>query len=223
MFKKAFTLAEILITLAIIGVIAALTLQPLIEKQKKLDTVTKLKKAYTTINEALRRSEADNGEYQFWESGYDLGPEEYLNKYWLPYFNVYKLCTSYSICGYSSSMPWTYMNGKAYTYGFSNSRRIPFITTDGILYQISVAVGDSDNNSVSQTNINIDVNGSKGPNIVGKDYFVFIRTDTQGIMPSCYGCTETTINSNCSTSGSGGYCAEKIRRAGWQIEDDYPW
>ena len=225
MKMNAFTLAEILITLAVIGVIAALTLQPLTKKYKKLETVTKLKKAYTTINEALRLSETDNGDYQTWESGIDLGPEEYLKKYWLPYFNVYKLCTTFSECGYTSNFPWTLMDGSRLNYNFSlSSRRIPFIATDGILYQISVAVGNTDNVSVNQTNINIDINGSKGPNIVGKDYFMFTRTDTNGIMPLGYNITKkSTINSNCSKSGNCHYCAEKIRRAGWKISDDYPW
>ena len=44
-YCHGFTLAEILITLAIIGVIAVLTLTTLIEKYKKLETITKLKKS----------------------------------------------------------------------------------------------------------------------------------------------------------------------------------
>ena len=47
--KKAFTLAEVLITLGIIGIVAAMTLPTLIGKYQKKQTVTQLKKAYRDI------------------------------------------------------------------------------------------------------------------------------------------------------------------------------
>ena len=42
--KKAFTLVEVLITLGIIGVVAAMTLPALIQKQHRKETSVKLKK-----------------------------------------------------------------------------------------------------------------------------------------------------------------------------------
>ena len=58
--KIAFTLAEVLITLGIIGVVAALTLPSVIERHQKLETVTKLKKAYSTLSQAIERAKVDN-------------------------------------------------------------------------------------------------------------------------------------------------------------------
>ena len=49
--KKAFTLAEVLITLGIIGIVAAMTLPTLIGKYQKKQTVTQLKKSYTEISQ----------------------------------------------------------------------------------------------------------------------------------------------------------------------------
>lgn len=49
-YKKAFTLAEVLITLGIIGVVAAITIPGLITKYQKLATVVKLKKVYSQLN-----------------------------------------------------------------------------------------------------------------------------------------------------------------------------
>lgn len=49
--KKAFTLAEVLITLGIIGIVAAMTLPALIGKYQKNQTLTQLKKAYTEISQ----------------------------------------------------------------------------------------------------------------------------------------------------------------------------
>jgi prepilin-type N-terminal cleavage/methylation domain-containing protein len=46
--KKGFTLAEVLITLGIVGVVATITLPSVIKNYQKRQTVTQLKKAYTT-------------------------------------------------------------------------------------------------------------------------------------------------------------------------------
>ncbi|MDR1327072.1 MAG: prepilin-type N-terminal cleavage/methylation domain-containing protein [Heliobacteriaceae bacterium] len=52
MKKKAFTLAEVLITLGIIGVVAALTIPSLIAKHKEKETVSKLKNIFSTLSNA---------------------------------------------------------------------------------------------------------------------------------------------------------------------------
>ena len=51
--KEGFTLAEVLITLGIIGVVAALTLPSLIQKNNNKVVETRLKKFYSTMNQAL--------------------------------------------------------------------------------------------------------------------------------------------------------------------------
>ena len=58
---NAFTLAEILITLGIIGVVAALTVPSLIQNHKKHVIETKLKHVYSIMNQAITMSEIDNG------------------------------------------------------------------------------------------------------------------------------------------------------------------
>ena len=106
--KTAFTLAEVLITLAIIGVVAALTMPNLIAKYQKQETVTRLKKAYSALSQALRMSEVDNGPYAYWEVpqySRTLNLTEYYEKYWYPYFKVLKACKTGQECGYSSSQP----------------------------------------------------------------------------------------------------------------------
>ena len=58
---RAFTLAEVLITLGIIGVVAAMTLPSLMNKIQKRDTAARLKKFYSAMNQAINRSTVDNG------------------------------------------------------------------------------------------------------------------------------------------------------------------
>lgn len=55
MRKIAFTLAEVLITLGIIGIVAAMTLPALINKYQQKQTITQLQKVYSVLNQALRQ------------------------------------------------------------------------------------------------------------------------------------------------------------------------
>ena len=59
-----FTLAEVLITLGIIGVVAALTIPNLMTAHKKHKIEAKLTKAVSTINQIIKQSEAENGEME---------------------------------------------------------------------------------------------------------------------------------------------------------------
>ena len=54
--KNGFTLAEVLITIGIIGIVAAMTLPAVIGNYKKQEVVSRLKKFYVTLNQALLMS-----------------------------------------------------------------------------------------------------------------------------------------------------------------------
>ncbi len=215
---SGFTLAEVLITLGIIGVVAALTMPALIGHYKKEETISKLKKAYTILNQAMKRSEVDNGAYEHWGSAFDMGPEEYINKYWVPYFNVTSVCKTFGECGYKTNTPFKKLDGTNDTTVVAHTNlRIPFMTADGIMYSISASSGDA---SVEDNTIFIDINGGKGPNVHGKDVFMFTRDKNKGILPLCYTNTEESIDNSCSKNGYGYCCAQKIMQDGWKI--NYP-
>ena len=59
--KSAFTLAEVLITLGIIGVVAALTLPSLIANYKNKEYATRAKHTYSLISQAIQKYQADAG------------------------------------------------------------------------------------------------------------------------------------------------------------------
>ena len=63
---SAFTLAETLITIGIIGIVAAMTLPAIIDQRQKVVTVNRLKKFYTTMEQAILLTEKDNGEIENW-------------------------------------------------------------------------------------------------------------------------------------------------------------
>lgn len=64
--KNGFTLAEVLITLGIIGVVAALTVPTLVQSYKERTTVAKLKEAFSIISQAQKLAIAENGQPANW-------------------------------------------------------------------------------------------------------------------------------------------------------------
>lgn len=97
--KNAFTLAEVLITLGIIGIVAAMTLPTLIANYKRQEYSTQIKKFYSTFSQAITRSEVDNGAAVYWTKAAQLKDDEgqvdyganaelnkvFMEKYILPY------------------------------------------------------------------------------------------------------------------------------------------
>ncbi len=66
MNKKAFTLAEVLITLGIIGIVAAMTIPTLISKYQEKAYITQLKKSYSVLQNAFQLAIAEHGTVNLW-------------------------------------------------------------------------------------------------------------------------------------------------------------
>ena len=75
----AFTLAETLIVIGIIGVVAALTIPTLNSDTNNKDKVTKVKKAYTVLEDAFGRMASEYGPLDEWSSDV-LTSERVANK-----------------------------------------------------------------------------------------------------------------------------------------------
>ena len=68
---KAFTLAEVLITLVVIGIIAAITVPVVMANHKKTETAAKLKKFYSTMSNNIALQEIQSGLKTYeWGAGY---------------------------------------------------------------------------------------------------------------------------------------------------------
>ena len=234
-----FTLAEVLITLGVIGIVAAMTMPMLVSKYQKTQTISQLQKAYSVLNQAFRLSEAENESSVYWDT--EKGIDFYFNQYWKPYLKIIYYCKGSrgsKGCAYDSGTPWKRANGRNDAYiALDDNSRMPVILADGTFVSILMNSGygsgdgtnpdDPDGDLVfpggQDTRIIVDLNGAGRPNQFGRDVFLFIRIPGRGVMPYGYNSEASEINSNCSKTGSGFMCAAKLIRDGWQMKDNYPW
>lgn len=152
--KKGFTLAEVLITLVIIGVIAAMTIPTLMNSTNNQEFRVGLKKAISALNQAMTLNYALEGT--------QIGAEN-LSSSQNIVDNLFKK---------RMSVITTATSGTAFGVGSTGitatDNQNVFYTADGARYAVSYAAGAYDPvaDQMYYGLILIDVNGEKGPNTV---------------------------------------------------------
>ena len=216
MIKSAFTLAEVLITLGIIGVVAAMTMPALIANHREQEYISKLKKVYSTLSQAYISVQNENGSADEWAVS-NVGGDRADSRLriFTPYLNVIKDCGLKKGCTDTN---------KKYRYLDKSSMGVEDIATKSDLARIILADGTlivmhphvspdcsfnwgkGDLQNVCAM-IWVDVNGNKTPNQVGLDTFRFYITK-KGIIPS--GTPDDIDNmfeESCNLNNSGSGCA----------------
>ena len=197
MKKNGFTLAEVLITLVIIGVISALAVPALIQNTQKQEYVSALKKAYSTLSQAMQEIIAEEGSPKG-DGGWVKDAESVYNLF-KQHLNVLKDCGSSAGCfnqlGSTANKGYKHLDKSTREYTSHNfnidaaGRKL--ILADGV--QIFFTSGGG--------SMYIDINGEKAPNQFGRDVFYFI-IDENGLKPYCSG--------GCTNESGGQSCACKI-------------
>lgn len=227
--RLAFTLAETLITLGIIGIVAAITLPTLINTYKKAVTISQLKKSYSILEQTIKMAERDYGTINDWEEWNDAEP--ILNKYFLPYLKgakVYGKTSDYkkAMCYEPNSKLFTNADdGHLYNWLDGVHIATPFYNkTASIRLSDGTCIGLNPSGVAYDKYVSIDINGSsRGPNIAGKDLFFYTIT-SKGIKPVGYDwdydtLSQTSTRNACNNSATFGglVCAAKIMAEGWKI------
>ena len=225
--KNGLTLAEVLITLGIIGIVAAMTIPTLITNYQKKTTATRVKKAYAELLQAIKLSENDNDSMESWTVGNDVSienTEKYIEKYIMPYYKGLTLCSEGldDKCGNP-------MSEAGANYLTMNGTTLSFLYRPTGIYVI------------------IDVNNKSNPNRIGYDAFYFKTNEKYELLPFGWynGLTREQIKKgykipeyeentdiySCKKSASEDTPNELNRHActallyldNWEFKKDYPW
>lgn len=192
-FKKvAFTLAEVLITLGIIGVVAAITMPSLIQKQTERATITKLKKEYSIMSNALMNAISEYGAPEHWEEviTYTNGENEMVERNSSGIYLITKYLKVIEDCGFEAKGCFAHKYKK---FNGSDERDFEnlgyyrkFILSDGTLVAMEAyAYKSSSTDRLGE--IWVDVNGKNPPNVIGKDMFLFVIEKNGKVHPHAEG------------------------------------
>ena len=170
--KSAFTLAEVLITLGIIGVVAALTISSTITKIRNYQLRENYKVAYSILSQAVKKAIAEDvGNFANTATDYknDIG---YVNSSSATK-KIYAEMQVVGTCAYN----------KVYNFNKTSDRpRLDWGTAyprsalaNGMCFNVNVNGG--------KVNLTIDTNGLKSPNRLGYDIFLFELNSNDQVVP----------------------------------------
>ena len=248
-----FTLAEVLIILGIIGIVATLTIPNLVAKYQKAQTVQRLKLVYSQLNEAIRLSEVENDDISGWN--FEQPSSSSFEQYLAPYMKIAQVSSTNSSSGFhGDGIKYYEISGNLTTLMWILRSPVDIYKTingtDLILFKTSSSgsfVGSK------QMSIYVDLNGIKTPpNQYGKDFFSIVISGKDGkriYFPGTYSSSEYTFPQEpntdrailketksdksyylkgnyrygCNKNALGHWCGRLIQVDGWKIKDDYPW
>jgi len=170
----AFTLAEVLIVLGIIGVVAEMTIPTLVANTQKQVLKTSFKKAYSTVSQAVEytKLDLDVSDLHTAYTYYDGSSYVYQDEYKTSFYKQLKVMGDQP---YSS--PPANFNKTAGAYWYSIGTEAPtHMLPDGSSIDCMINAG--------MINISVDLNGPlKKPNRVGYDIFGFYVDTRDTVQP----------------------------------------
>ncbi len=201
--RFGFSLAEVLITLGIIGVVAALTIPNLIQNNFEKHVVSKLKETQSILAQAFKLSEEEYGEVESWElvAWNENSAAQVMNNL-KPFLKIALDCGLDDTNG--KCIPSTYfsLNGNKYHIDYKTSTSY---------YKISLLNGSSiwwraaaENDALIY--LWIDINGVKPPNTFGKDLFMFMYSNGT-IYPNGSPASSHDAKTYCTYQSEGFGCA----------------
>ena len=232
--RVAFTLAEVLITLGIIGVVAALTIPSIVAHYKKQEVTTKLKTVESLFTQMLNFSIVENGDPQNWDLGASYGVDagsgnaektliRITEKYFLPYLKTsnYYGYVSLKDAGY----PVHYKaDGSLQKWNLESSDAKYCIIELANGMTTFLRMDYSNEYTMVDLIIYVDINGKKAPNIWGRDTFeadIDVRKGKFYWSGAQYGYGREKLKNFCADKYAY-VCGALIWLDGYEIKPDYP-
>ncbi len=212
--KKAFTLAEVLVTLTIIGVVAAITVPTLSHNATKHATISTLKSTYSILSQAIHRAQADYGDASEWLAPTERETKaaaELIANNILPYLKVAEDCGVNDIENKCISQKYLKRNGTPHSRSYANDTRYYKVVLNN---GSSIWMKSTDASEYSRGNSHfiffIDTNGVNKPNKFGDDLFVFSYENNK-LVPLGSSTSYAPYTTDCLPKNSSGYgCAYYI-------------
>ena len=183
--KAAFTLAEVLITLGVIGIVAAMTLPNLLYSMKEKRMVTQLQQAYSILNNAVRMTTVENGPLNTWADDSREFFEAELSKH----LKIFQKNTAYNDVMKSGGFNWHSVPTYNVANGMSIQIQRRMSNREGVdsWQQCRSTVAEASLGKVFTHYtycgvLNVDINGPSKPNKKGEDVFSF-NIFADGILP----------------------------------------
>ena len=179
-----------LITLGIIGVVAAMTIPTLMQKCFEIQTVTRFKEVSSILSQAMKLAIEENGEVSNWGNvkSNEAGALT-IAKNLQPHLKLAHDCGTYddkNLC--LSSKTYTLKNGKLHVNYAKDKQYYKVILMNGssiwwrgIIYNDTA--NPAKNGEMPIITYFIDINGKQLPNIIGYDTFRFSYYETYGLIP----------------------------------------
>ena len=210
--KAAFTLAEVLITLGIIGVVAAITLPTLVANYQKTVWVNQLKKAVSSVENNTRHLLAEEGVDRLSDTKTPFGRDyEGDDDEILDFF-----AKNYSLKLIEDE------NSLFYQDAIDDFEGVPFHSPDGTCLAFAFSGGSLTSERDIAVIIGVDLNCDKKPNLVGYDRFTIVLGDN-GLLASIMGFPEINCPFDSQKNYSdywracGGTLLRKVITDGWKI------
>ena len=222
--KKAFTLSEVLLALAIVGIVAAMVVPGAINNANKKMLTSQLKNSYQSIQDLAHEQIAQSVSKNLKDSEF---AGNIINS---NYFDISYNCSSTRKCWADS---YKYMN-KAGTFTISqsgarlnNGVAIKFIAEgDPSDAPYDTSIAKENNTEFYFGTFYIDVNGTDKPNILGRDLFAFRITDRGRLGDNSANeggedgapKTKDQLLAACKNSSSVTACTTYLESNGWNMD-----
>ena len=180
--KFAFTLAEVLITLGIIGIVAAMTIPTLMQKYYEKQTVSRLKETYSILTQALKLCGEENGYPEEWGlTGRNEESTAIVAEKVIPFLKINIDC-GMKMEKSDKCFPNKIqrLNGEGGEQSILNNPKYYVSLLNGTSLAIESAEVEAD----MYLYFLVDTNGTAKPNTFGKDIFEFTYKPNLGLIPS---------------------------------------
>ena len=194
-----FTLAEILITLGIIGIVAAITLPTLIQNQRNKQLQVQLKKTYSELSQVAKLYMEENEEPI--PLAISAGRTS-MSKIFLTYIKGITLIDNNTFASKDEDGNSTFNNFASYK-SLKGIQIYQACDISGVRADLSSRAyyyNDSPQKGDNGPVICVDLNGARKPNISGIDYFLFVFTMDGGVIPMGQEHEQNTTNTNVASN-----------------------